>query len=144
MKYMGSKNRISKQLLPIILKDRREGQYFYDLFCGGGNICDKVNGNIVANDYNKYTIGALELIRDNIDEIPKDNLEFTEVDYKDVKGFINKQIGYQGYVGFALSYGVNGLVGDVETKRVSVIMLRNLIEMQLNNHQIYKMLNFYL
>ena len=105
MKYMGSKNRISKQLLPIILKDRREGQYFYDLFCGGGNICDKVNGNIVANDYNKYTIGALELIRDNIDEIPKDNLEFTEVDYKDVKGFINKQIGYQGYVGFALSYG---------------------------------------
>jgi len=26
MKYLGSKNRIAKHLLPIILKDRKEGQ----------------------------------------------------------------------------------------------------------------------
>ena len=27
MKYMGSKNRIAKHILPIMLKDRKEGQY---------------------------------------------------------------------------------------------------------------------
>ena len=105
MKYMGSKNRISKQILPIILKDRKEGQYFYDLFCGGGNICDKITGNVIANDYNEYAVKALELIRDDIDGIPKDNFEFTEADYKEVKVFKNEQISFQGYVGFALSYG---------------------------------------
>ena len=105
MKYIGSKNRISKEILPIILKDRKEGQYFYDLFCGGGNICDKITGNVIANDYNEYAVKALELIRDDIDGIPKDNFEFTEADYKEVKVFKNEQISFQGYVGFALSYG---------------------------------------
>ena len=38
MKYMGSKRRIAKYILPIMLKDRIENQYFYDLFCGGGNV----------------------------------------------------------------------------------------------------------
>ena len=33
MKYMGSKNRIAKYILPIILKDRKPDQYFVDCFC---------------------------------------------------------------------------------------------------------------
>ena len=105
IKYMGSKNRIAKEILPIILRDRKEGQYFYDLFCGGGSICDKVDSNVIANDYNEYVVKALKLIRDDIDGIPKDNFEFTETDYKEVKIFNNEQICFQGYVGFALSYG---------------------------------------
>lgn len=35
MKYVGSKSKISKDLLEIMLKDRGEHQYFVDLFCGG-------------------------------------------------------------------------------------------------------------
>ena len=38
MKYMGSKNRIAKYILPIILKDRLEGQWYVEPFCGGCNI----------------------------------------------------------------------------------------------------------
>ena len=52
MKYMGSKRRIAKHILPIILKNRKENQVFYDLFVGGGNILDKVCGRRVANDNN--------------------------------------------------------------------------------------------
>ena len=43
MKYMGSKNRIAKHLLPIILKDRKEGQWFVDTCVGGANLIDKVD-----------------------------------------------------------------------------------------------------
>lgn len=56
MKYMGSKNRIAKDILPIILKDRIKGQAFVDVFCGGCNLIDKVDGYRIANDNNKYLI----------------------------------------------------------------------------------------
>ena len=44
MKYMGSKNRIAKHILPIILKDRKENQYYVEPFVGGANMIDKVQG----------------------------------------------------------------------------------------------------
>lgn len=53
---MGSKSRIAKDILPIILKDRTPNQYFVDLFCGGCNILDKVDGKRIGNDKNKYLI----------------------------------------------------------------------------------------
>ena len=45
MKYMGSKARHAKEMLPIILKDRKEGQWYVEPFVGGCNMIDKVNGN---------------------------------------------------------------------------------------------------
>jgi len=42
MKYMGSKNRIANEILPIILKDRIENQYYIEPFCGGLGTFDKV------------------------------------------------------------------------------------------------------
>lgn len=50
MRYMGSKARIAKEILPLILADRKEGQYFVEPFCGGCNVTDKVSGNRIAND----------------------------------------------------------------------------------------------
>lgn len=60
MKYMGSKNRIAKEILPIILKDRKEGQYYVEPFCGGCNTIDKVDGNRIASDNNYYLIRLYE------------------------------------------------------------------------------------
>ncbi|WP_262499660.1 hypothetical protein [Prevotella amnii] len=40
MKYLGSKRRIAKDILPIILDGMREGDYFIDAFCGGCNLLD--------------------------------------------------------------------------------------------------------
>jgi len=50
MKYMGSKNRITKDILPIILNNRKENQYFVDLFVGGANLIDKVDGLRIGCD----------------------------------------------------------------------------------------------
>ena len=102
MKYMGSKRRIAKEIIPIMLKDRTEGQYFYDLFCGGGNICENIKENIVANDFNENVIKALELIKNNLELIPKNKNEFTEQMYKDIK---KTNSILKSYIGFALSYG---------------------------------------
>ena len=38
MKYMGSKTRIAKEILPIMLKNRTENQFWVEPFVGGGNI----------------------------------------------------------------------------------------------------------
>ena len=42
MKYMGSKARIAKHILPIILKDRKPNQWYSEPFTGGANLIDKV------------------------------------------------------------------------------------------------------
>ena len=49
MKYMGSKARFVKEILPIILKDRKENQWFVDLFCGGCSIAQEVDGKVIGN-----------------------------------------------------------------------------------------------
>jgi DNA adenine methylase len=56
MKYMGSKSRIAKNILPIILEDRQIGQFYVEPFCGGCNTIDKVTGNRIASDINKYLV----------------------------------------------------------------------------------------
>ena len=66
MKYMGSKNRIAKDILPIILKDRKENQWFIDLFCGGCHIIQHVKGNRVANDKNKYLIAMWKGLQEDL------------------------------------------------------------------------------
>ena len=35
MKYQGSKRRIAKDILPIILRDRKNGQFYVEPFVGG-------------------------------------------------------------------------------------------------------------
>jgi len=59
MKYMGSKGRIAKHILPIILKDRKPDQWYVEPFVGGANIIDKVDGNRIGSDVNRYLIALL-------------------------------------------------------------------------------------
>ena len=54
MKYMGGKNRIAKEILPIILKNRKENQFYVEPFAGGCNVIDKVKGNRLASDKSEY------------------------------------------------------------------------------------------
>ncbi len=118
MKYMGSKNRISKHILPIMLAERQKDQWWVEPFVGGGNMIDKVVGNRIGADVNLYVIDALRTIRDCIDDIPKDNREFTEEDYKKLRD--SDDYIYKGYAGFAFSYSGKWLGGwcrDGENKR---------------------------
>lgn len=102
MKYMGSKRRIAKDILPIILKDRKENQIFYDLFVGGGNLLEKVEGKRVANDNNKYLISLFK-------EMQKDDFKLPFIDEQKYKEIQKNKDGFPdwlvGYVGFQLSFG---------------------------------------
>jgi DNA adenine methylase len=65
MKYMGSKNRIAKYILPIILKNRTDNQWYVEPFCGGLNTIDKAGGKRLASDKNKYLISMWKGLCDN-------------------------------------------------------------------------------
>lgn len=55
MKYPGSKARLAKKLLPIILEHRKNDRHLYiEPFVGGCNMMDKIAGNRWGNDLNKY------------------------------------------------------------------------------------------
>ena len=121
MKYMGSKARIAKSILPIILKNRINGQYYVEPFCGGCNMIDKVDGNRIANDKNKYLIAMFKNLQ--IGWIPP--LEISRDYYNDVRKCYNEgsdsyMPSYIGYVGFIGSYNGRffdgGYSGKVTTK----------------------------
>lgn len=109
MKYMGSKNRIAKHILPIMLAERKPEQWWVEPFVGGGNMIDKVEGKRIGADISPYVIDALIAIRDCALDLPKDNKEFTEEDYKELRK--NDNYKYKGYAGFAFSYGAKWLGG---------------------------------
>lgn len=118
MKYMGSKSRIAKYILPIILKDRKPYQWYVEPFVGGGNMIDKVDGLRQGYDIDEDVIQALNDIRNRCDKLPKNNMEFTEADYNYVK--THHKHPFYGYVAHALSYGGKkwgGWCRDKKSKR---------------------------
>lgn len=105
MKYMGSKARIAKHILPIILKDRKKGQCYVEPFVGGANMIDKVDGWRIGADSNYWVIKALRLIQDG--SIPADESEFSERDYNSCISHVRSKqpvmMGFcDGLVGYAL------------------------------------------
>ena len=103
MKYMGGKTRIVKYILPFMLQHRKKGMTWVEPFVGGGNVIDKVRGRRIGSDIDKYTIQALISIRDHLNELPRNNKEFTEEDYNKLKN--GSDYKHKGYAGFAFSYG---------------------------------------
>ncbi len=108
MKYMGSKNRIAKEILPYMLEGRKDGQWWVEPFVGGCNMIDKVDGNRIGSDSNEYLIETMIALRDGWNQ-PK---ELTERQYSDIKS--NKD-NYEkclvGFVGFACSYAAKWFGG---------------------------------
>lgn len=105
---MGSKSRIAKQILAIILEGRKEGQYYVEPFCGGCNMIDKVPGNRIANDSNPYLIAMWEALSWGWD--PPKTIEREH--YLDVRTCYKQNsdeypMHYMGWVGFI--GGFNGI-----------------------------------
>ena len=101
MKYMGSKARHAKELLPIILANRKEGQWYVEPFVGGANMIDKVDGNRIGADYNEYLSEMWKAVSKGWMPPSK----FGESEYINVrtdKDSYDKAL--VSYVGFALSY----------------------------------------
>ena len=111
---MGSKRRIAKEILPIILKERVENQYYVEPFCGGCNSLDKVFGKRIGNDINKYLIALLK-------EMQKIDFSMPFVGEEEYKNMKNNQSSYPdwvlGYVGFQLSFGAKWFGGYRRDKK---------------------------
>ena len=65
MHYMGSKKQIANEIVPIMLRSRKENQIFVDMFCGGCHIVQKVDGRRIANDNNKYLFAMWKGLLEN-------------------------------------------------------------------------------
>lgn len=105
MKYMGSKSRIAKNILPIILKNRKDNQYYIEPFVGGCNMIDKVSNPRMASDNNKYLIAMWKGLQDNLirpQEIPKDYYSLVRTSYNNKDNQYNDFI--IGWVGFSASF----------------------------------------
>ena len=110
MKYMGSKNRIAKHLLPIMLKEAEKHGItkWVEPFVGGANMIDKVPDTFerVGYDLNPHTIAALIGIRDYVNDLPS---IVSEEFYKSIKKtephHINSWIRFECSFGAKLDNG---------------------------------------
>lgn len=104
MKYMGSKNRIAKHLLPIMLAEAEKHNIttWVEPFVGGANMIDKVPDTFerIGYDLNPHTIAALVGIRDHVGEFPEN---LTESEYNNLKGTEPCNVG--SWIRIACSYG---------------------------------------
>ena len=76
MKYVGSKNRLSKQLAPIIqsyidgMGEKCNG--YWEPFVGGANMIDKIKfSQKYGSDSHKYLIALLRHIQQTTDDLPE-------------------------------------------------------------------------
>ena len=116
MKYMGSKNRIAKHLLPIMLAECEKNNIttWVEPFVGGANMIDKVSDSFkrVGYDLNDHAIHALIDIRDNTGSLPD---EVSEEEYRGYKG--RKAESITSWVRFGCSFGgkfENGYARDLQ------------------------------
>ena len=105
MKYVGSKNRLSKYIAPIIQKyiDDNNIQVYYEPFAGGLNMIDKIKcPTRIANDVHEELIHMWNALRGGW-TTPE---YISESEYKNVKENKDKYPSYYvGYVGFHSTFG---------------------------------------
>lgn len=111
MQYLGSKNKLAKDIIPIIQSFITEKtQYYIEPFVGGANVIDKIQfEKKLGSDVQPYLVALLQYIQDLNNEIPT---EITEEEYHKVKD--NKDDypdWYVGLVGFSASFGAKWFGG---------------------------------
>lgn len=123
MKYMGSKSRIAKYIVPILQKKINEKKIltYVEPFVGGANVIDKIKANEkIGCDKSKYLIALYENL-DKIDTLPE---LISREHYSEVRECYNKKLGifedwYIGAIGFLASYNAKffgGYAGITNTK----------------------------
>lgn len=134
MKFMGSKNRIAKEILPIILENRQPNQWYVEPFVGGANTIDKVDGNRIGADLNKYIISMWKgLQNESIKpiEIPKDLYDIARNEYNEGLNdiFNDFLIGWIGWMAsFNGRFFDGGYSGKTKTRDYVNEQIRNTLK----------------
>lgn len=111
MQYLGSKNRIAKELKPVIESYiNANTTHYIEPFVGGANMIDKIDfGRKVGSDINPYLIALLQYAQDLTNDLP---VTISEDEYNAVKA--NKVAyddWYVGLVGFCATFGTKFFAG---------------------------------
>jgi DNA adenine methylase len=116
MKYMGSKARLAKDILKVVLRGRQQEQWYVEPFAGGCNMLDKVDGNRIGNDSNEYIISIFKAMDRGWtppETVSKEEYAFV----RDNKDSLPKEL--VGYVGICCSYSgkwFGGYAGKTNTR----------------------------
>ena len=105
MRYVGSKNKLSKDLAPIIQSYiKKDTKGYLEPFVGGANMIDKIQcSNKIGCDIHRQLIALLQYAQEYGDLLPERILEDT---YNEVKNNKEKyEDWYLGLVGFCSSFG---------------------------------------
>lgn len=119
MKYMGSKSRITKDIVPIIQRyiDKSGTDVYIEPFVGGANVIDKINCDLrIGIDNNPYLIELFRYVQQG-GALPD---EISRKEYADVRQHKEQyDPWFVGCVGFLSSYNgkfFGGYSGEVLTK----------------------------
>ena len=99
MVYQGSKNRIAKEIVPIITANLQTNQWYVEPFVGGCNLIDKVQHPYkIGSDNNKYLIELLKYVQ-NGGTLPEyvDKEEYLKVK-ADKENYPEWYVGFLGFV----------------------------------------------
>lgn len=136
MKYLGSKSRIAKNIVPIMLEYAIEHKLtkWVEPFVGGGNIIDKIPSNFkrIGYDSNPHAIKALIAIRDFANKLPE---RLTVEEYQKLKG--TEPDLFSSWLRFVASFGGkfdNGYAREAGSDETTFIMYgkRNAIKQSPN------------
>ena len=120
MKYVGSKNKLSKELIPIIQSFiTKETESYIEPFVGGANIIDKIQFHKkIGYDIHSELIELLNYVKYNSDKLPIGISKDEYVQVRDNKDAYDKW--FVGLVGFCGSYNAKyfgGYAGECITKQ---------------------------
>ncbi|HEY5588257.1 MAG TPA: DNA adenine methylase [Candidatus Paceibacterota bacterium] len=143
MKYIGSKNKLSKYIAPIIQSyiDKNDVKIYFEPFVGGANMIDKIKcEKRIGNDMHKELIALFKELQNGWIP-PPDITKDTYVEIRDNKE--KYPLHMVALVGFCASYNskyFGGYAGKVNTK---IGTIRNYCDESIRNlkEQIPKLLN---
>lgn len=146
MRYLGSKNRIAKDIIPIILKDVDDFAPWVEPFVGGFNMIDKVldGRKRIGSDVNPFVTALFKALQQGW--IPPDSL--SEEEYADMRvhrDFYAPEL--VGFVGFGCTFaskffggyarGRDGKGGSINyalrAKNSLLEQIKNLMDVEIYN-----------
>jgi DNA adenine methylase len=103
MKYMGSKRRLAKEIVPLLMSKHKQDMWYIEPFVGGCNMMEHIPAKKrFGSDSHEYLIAMWIGLRDGTFKPPT---LVTEDEYKDIRENKDKyDPALVGYVGFN-SYG---------------------------------------
>ena len=135
MKYVGSKNRLSKQIAPIIqsyIDNMPNCRGYLEPFVGGANMIDKIKcPHKYGSDAHKYLIALLRHVQKDVNDVPD---TISKDEYDAVRANMTAYPNwYVGLVGFCASYNAKWFGGYANEVKTKVGTVRNYTDEAIRN-----------